>query len=45
MPSRRGFFGAAAAGGATMAASSIHAAPRKTPTVELQPGRYLGACH
>jgi len=35
MPSRRSFFGTAAAGGAAMAASSVHAAPRKTPTAEL----------
>ena len=35
MPSRRSFFGTAAVGGAAMAASSVHAAPRKTPTVEL----------
>ena len=35
LPSRRSFFGTAAAGGAAMAAAPSHAQPRNRPTVEL----------
>jgi len=35
MPSRRSFFGTAAAGGAAMAATAVQSAPRKNPTTDL----------